>query len=101
MYNQQPMQPMQPMYGQPMYGQPMQPAYQQPMMQPSYPQQQGQTIIVVENDNNNGVPCQFCGTNTGQVIRRKVGVVAIVWGVCLLSVYLCCLPCCMDGCKDQ
>ncbi len=97
-------QPMQPMYGQPMqpmYQQPMQPVYQQPMMQPAYPQQQGQTVIVIDNDKNDGVPCQFCGTNTGQVIRRKIGIVTIVWAVCLLPLYMCCLPCCMDGCKDQ
>merc|ERR1711974_3267 len=99
------------MYGQqPMYGQPMmqpgfqQPGYQQPMMQPQYqPQQQGPTIIHIDNDGPDGSPCQFCGTNTGQIVRKKVGCVAIAWGCCLLyfTGILCCLPCCMDGCKDS
>jgi len=96
----------QPMYGQPVYGQPMmQPV--QPMygMQPPPPpiQQQGPTIITIGNNNNNdGTPCQFCGTNTAQITRRKVGCVAILWGLCLLwtTGFLCCLPCCMDNCKD-
>jgi hypothetical protein len=84
----------QPGYGQPMF-QPMQPMYQQPV-------QQGPTIIHIDNDNNDGSPCQYCGTNTGQIPRRKVGCVAILWGLCLLwtTGFLCCLPCCMDGCKD-
>ena len=105
------------MYGQPMYGQPM----MQPMMQPMQPMMQpmmqpvmmpppppvvqpGPTIIKIDgNNNNNGTPCQFCGTNTGQIVRKKVGCVAILWGLCLLwtTGFLCCLPCCMDGCKDS
>jgi len=104
----QPMQPMQPMYGQPMqpmYGQPQPPmmmAPVQPMYQP--PPQQGPTIITIQdNDNHSGSPCQFCGTNTGQIVRKKVGCVAIAWGVCLFwfTGFLCCIPCCMDGCKDS
>ncbi len=104
------------MYGQPMYGQqmqpmmqPMQPVYgqpQMPMMQPTYmppQQQQGPTIIRIDNDGPDGSPCQFCGTNTGQIVRKKVGCVAIAWGCCLLyfTGFLCCIPCCMDGCKDS
>lgn len=97
------------MYGQPMYGQPMQPmqpVYQQPMMmQPTYmpPPKQGPTIIHIDNDGPDGSPCQYCGTNTGQIVRKKVGCVAIAWGLCLLwfTGFLCCLPCCMDGCKDS
>lgn len=93
------MQPMQPMYGQPGYMQP-------PPMQPMYgaPQQTGPTIIKIDVDGDgNGSPCQFCGTNTGQIVRKKVGCVAIAWGLCLLwaTGFLCCLPCCMDGCKDS
>lgn len=99
MYGQpQPMygQPMQqPMYGQPMYGQPG-------FIQPPPPQQQGPTIIAITGNNNDGSPCQFCGTNTPQIARRKVGCVAILWGLFLLwtTGFLCCLPCCMDQCKD-
>ena len=98
-------QPMQPMYGQPqpMYGQP-QPMYAQPMQpQPMYmpPQQQGPTIIRIDNDNDDGSPCQFCGTNTGQTISKKMGCVAICWCICLLpTVVLWCIPCCGDSCKD-
>lgn len=103
------------MYGQPqpvmMQPQPvmMQPqtVYGQPMMTPQMyppqqPQQQGPTIITLNNQNN-GTPCQFCGTNTGQIVRKKVGCVAIAWGVCLFwfTGVLCCIPCCMDGCKDS
>jgi len=97
-----------------MYGQPMQPMYgqqnQQPMMQPMMqqqmyqPQQQGPTIITIDGGNrdNNGSPCQFCGTNTGQIMRKKVGCVAIIWGLFLFffTGVLFCLPCLMDGCKD-
>ena len=99
----------QPMYGQPMppmqpmYGQPMQPMYGQPMMPPPPMVQQGPTIIKIDGGNNSGTNCQFCGTNTGQIVRKKVGCVAILWGLCLLwfTGFLCCLPCCMDGCKDS
>ena len=105
-------QPMyaQPAYGQPVYGQPAfgQPMYGQPMYgQPGFvappPAQTGPTIITIrDNDDNNGTPCQFCGTNTPQITRKTVGCVAVAWGVCLLwtTGFLCCLPCCMDTCKD-
>lgn len=107
-------QPMygQPMYGQPVYGQPgyVQPGYVQPVYgQPGFvppppPAQNGPTIITIgdKNNHNDGTPCQFCGTNTAQIVRKKVGCVAIAWGICLLwtTGILCCLPCCMDGCKD-
>ena len=90
-----------PVYGQPMYGQPM---YGQPgFMQPPPPQvQQGPTIITIQGNNNDGSSCQFCGTNTGNMIRKKVGCTAILWGLFLLWLtgFLCCLPCCMDSCKD-
>jgi hypothetical protein len=109
----------QPGFGQPMYGQPMmQPVMQpmmqpvmQPMMQPMQPmymqpqqqQAQGPTIITIKNDDNDGSPCQFCGQSTGQIVRKKVGCVAIAWGLCLFwfTGILCCIPCCMDGCKDS
>ncbi len=103
MYGQPMMQPMQ----QPMYGQPMMPVMQpvQPMYMPPPQQPQGPTIITIGNNhqNDNGTPCQFCGTGTGQIVRKKVGCVAIAWGICLFwfTGFLCCLPCCMDGCKDS
>lgn len=86
-YGQQP-----PPYGQPGYGQPPPPQYGQ----------QGPTVIHINNDDNDGTPCQFCGGNTNHITRRKVGCVAIAWGCCLLyfTGILCCLPCCIDGCKD-
>lgn len=95
-----------PVYGQPSYGQPMygQPMYGQPgFMAPPPPPQNGPTIIKIsDNHQNNGTPCQFCGTNTGQLTRKTVGCVAVMWGICLLwtTGILCCLPCCMDNCKD-
>ena len=119
MYGQPPPNYGQP-YGQPAYGQ--QPSYgQQPYGQQTYGQQpgfgqsqlnygqmpppnygqQGPTIIHVNNDDD-GTPCQFCGGNTDHVCRRTIGCVAIAWGCCLFyfTGFLCCLPCCIDGCKD-
>ena len=91
-YGQQP-------YGQPGYGQPPPPNYGH-MPPPNYGQQ-GPTIIHVNNDDD-GTPCQFCGGNTDHVCRRTIGCVAIAWGCCLFyfTGFLCCLPCCIDGCKD-
>lgn len=107
----------QPMYGQqqpgfgmqPGYGQPpqqmYQPGFNQPPPPPIYQQgfqpQQGPTIIHINNDDDDGTPCQFCRSKTSHITRRKVGCVAIAWCFCLLlTVGLCWLPCCMDGCKD-
>lgn len=109
-------------YGQPMYGQPQpvvmqpgfqpgfqQPGFQQPAFQGGYQQpgfhapQQGPTVIHINNDDDDGTPCQFCGAKTSHITRRKVGCVAISWSVCLFltTTVLCCwIPCCMDGCKD-
>ena len=91
-YGQQP-------YGQPGYGQPPPPNYGH-MPPPNYGQQ-GPTIIHVNNDDD-GTPCQFCAGNTDHVCRRTIGCVAIAWGCCLFyfTGILCCLPCCIDGCKD-
>ena len=95
-------QPPPPGYGQP-YGQPAygQPGYGQPPPPPVYGNQ-GPTVIHINNDDNDGTPCQFCGGNTEHITRRKVGCVAIAWGCCLLyfTGILCCLPCFIDGCKD-
>lgn len=89
-----------PPYGQPGYGQPPPPNYGQPAYYP--PQQQGPTVIHINNDDNDGTPCMFCGTDTNHITRRTVGCVAIAWGCCLFyfTGFLCCLPCCIDGCKD-
>lgn len=102
MYGQQPGYgaPPPPGYGAPGYGAP---AYGQPAYgAPGYGAPQGPTVIHISNDDNDGTPCQFCGTNTTHIIRRKVGCVAIAWGCCLFyfTGILCCLPCCIDGCKD-
>ena len=94
------------MYGQPMYGQPMMQPMMQPVMMapPPPPVQQGPAIITIGNNNNDngGSHCSFCGTNTQQFPRKKVGCTAILWGLCLLwtTGFLCCIPCFMDGCKD-
>lgn len=101
--------PQQPMYGQPGYTQPgfIQPGpmYNAPpppmYMQP--PQQQGPTIIHINNDDDDGTMCNHCGKKSTNVVRRKVGCTAIAWGICLFwfTGILCCIPCCMDGCKDS
>ncbi len=95
-----------------MYGQPHgQPYGQQPYGQPGYiappppmyqQHPQGPTIIQIDNDNDNGTPCRYCGTDTTHITRRKMGCVAIAWGCCLLwtTGFFCWLPCVMDGCKD-
>ena len=105
MYMQQPM--MQPM---------MQPVMQPVMMMPpppppAYyppppPQQQGPMIINLSGNNNNnsgsGSPCPTCGKETGNIPRKTIGCVTIVW--CLVLFFLTgvawCYPFCTDSCKD-
>lgn len=89
------------MYGQP-YGQPGFVAPPPPMYGGGYGAPQGPTVIHINNDDNDGTPCQFCGGKTSNVTRKSVGGVAIAWGCCLLwsTGFLCWLPCVMDGCKD-
>ena len=77
-----------------MYGQP--PAYGVPYGQPGYiappppaygygvPPPTGPTIIHINNDGDDGTPCQFCGSKTSHIARKSVGTVAIAWGCCLL-----------------
>jgi hypothetical protein len=93
----------QPAYGQPAYGQPAY-GYQQPNFMPPPPQQQGPTIINLSGNNNNnhsGTNCAVCGNETGNLPRKKIGCVAIIWCICLLYTPLCWLiPLCSDGCKD-
>ena len=92
-------------YGQQPYGQQpgyvQQPGYGQPPQYGNYGQQ-GPTVIHINNDDDDGTPCPFCGGNTNHICRRKVGCVAIAWGCCLFyfTGFLCCIPCCIDGCKD-
>ena len=87
-----------------LYFQPTQPNYNQPMMQPQYPQypqQQGPTIIRIDHHGHTSdTPCPFCGKATGQVTRRSCGAVAVIWGLFLSFWCCCCIPCCMDSCKD-
>lgn len=79
-----------PGYGAPGYGAP---GYGAP--------QGGPTVIQINNDDNDGTPCQYCGTNTNHTTRRKVGCVTIAWSLCLLGTgVLWCIPCFVDGCKD-
>lgn len=97
MYYGQPPPP--PVYGQPGYGMPPPPpvyGYGAP------PPAMGPTIIQINDNDDDGTPCQYCGTKTSHITRRKVGCVAIGWCFCLLVTtgFLFWLPCCMDGCKD-
>lgn len=96
-------------YGQPPYLQPVtvEPVYFNPPQQnymPNYyqPPPQGPTVITIQNNSQSGHPCQFCGMNTENIARRKIGCAVVSWSVCLLLTtgILCCLPFFMDGCKD-
>ena len=63
----------------------------------------GPTVIHVDNDNDDGTPCRFCGTNTTHTTERVVGKVTIAWSCCLLftTVVGVCIPCFFcDNCKD-
>lgn len=104
----------------PTYYPPPQPAYYPPPPPPAYypppppppvyypaPVQQNnpQTIIITGNNNsgnNNGSPCGTCGRETGNVIRKKVGTVALMWCICLLLTtgFACYIPLTRDSCKD-
>lgn len=89
-------------YGQPAYGAPPSPAYYPP---PPPPAQQGPMIINLSNNNNNssGSACPACGVDTGNIPRKKVGLVTILWCLCLFVVsggVACCYPFCIDSCKD-
>ena len=93
------------MYGAPMMApQPMMmapaPMYAPPPPPP--PQQSGPTIITVggNNDNGSGSPCPACGKDTGNVPRKKIGCVTIMWCLCLTPFMACCYPFCTDSCKD-
>jgi hypothetical protein len=91
------------MYGQPvMYGQPQYIAPPPPVYGYGVPPPSGPTVIHINNQDNDGTPCQFCGSKTDHIPRKSVGCVAIAWGCCLLwtTGWLCWLPCVMDGCKD-
>lgn len=105
MYYNQP--PPQPIYGQP-YQQPyVQPGYGAPPPPPVYGYgaptgPTGPTIITINDNDNDGTPCQYCGVKTSHIVRRKMGCVAASWCVCLFLTtgFLCFLPCVMDGCQD-
>ena len=88
-----------PGYGAPGYGAPPPPNYYPPQ------QSQGPMIINLGNNNNSsGTHCPICGSETGNLPRKKVGCVAIAWCLCLLFTVggygLCFIPFCTDGCKD-
>ena len=87
-----------------MYGAPMMapaPAY----YPPPAPQAAGPTVINLggNNDSGAGSPCPACGKETGQIPRKKIGCVTILWCLCLFvftfgSAW--CYPFCTDSCKD-
>lgn len=92
------------------YPPPPPPAYYPPPPPPPVyypapaPQNNPQTIIITgnNNNNNNGSPCGTCGRDTGNVIRKKVGTVALMWCICLLLTtgFACYIPLTRDSCKD-
>ena len=91
----------QPAYGAPGYGAPP-PAYYPP---PPAPAAQGPMIINLGNNggSGDGSPCPTCGKDTGNIPRKKIGCITIVW--CLVLFLLSgglawCYPFCTDSCKD-
>jgi len=91
----------QPAYPPPGYGAPP-PAYYPPPPAPAA----GPMIINLGNNNGggsgDGSPCPTCGKDTGNIPRKKLGPVAIVWCIFLFMTTGClwCIPFCGDGCKD-
>ena len=106
MYMQPVMQPMMqpvmaPMMA-PMMAPPPPPAYYPP---PPPPPAQGPMIITMGNNGNSGSgsPCPTCGKDTGNIPRKTIGCITIVW--CLVLFVLTgalawCYPFCTDSCKD-
>ena len=86
-----------------MYGAPMMAA---PMYAPPPPAPAGPTVITVGgggNSGGDGSPCPSCAKDTGNMPRKKVGAVAIIWCVTcfILGGGICSLiPLCTDSCKD-
>ena len=75
-----------------------------PMYAPPAPAA-GPTVITVGGNNNSGdgSPCPSCAKDTGNMPRKKVGIVAILWCLAcfLLTGSICALyPLCSDSCKD-
>ncbi|XP_033751099.1 cell death-inducing p53-target protein 1 homolog isoform X8 [Pecten maximus] len=93
------------------YGQPAQP-YGQPG-QPGYPQQQGQTTVVVAQPAVTVVQqfrespvhtrCPHCQAEVVTATQFETG--SFTWIICLVLCIVGCIPCCIipfcvDGCKD-
>ena len=100
------------MYAQPMMAAPMMapaPMMAAPMYAPPPPPPApaaGPPVITVGGNDNSGSgsPCPSCTKDTGNIPRKKIGTVAILWCLCLFffgggfcSLY----PLCSDGCKDS
>ena len=93
-----------------MYGQPP-PGYGQPPP-PNYGHGQPNQVIIVQEQNEPTIQnitrmgdiskCEMCQKDTENVMRTKVGGVAIAWCCCLLVTTGVCfwVPCVIDSCKD-
>jgi len=71
---------------------------------PPPPHTQQALILNVSNRKSGALsPCPACGTDTGNIPRKKLGCVAIAWCVCLMVTTFgigCCYAICNDSCKD-
>ena len=103
-------------YGQPMIQQHFYPPQPPPPLQPIYvlislTKHAAPISINIANNssNNNGfnnprdLGCPFCQSQTQTVFMKKPGNVTYLWCFCLFILttgILCCVPFCIDSCKD-
>ena len=57
----------------------------------------------IQSNNPRDLGCPFCGCQTQTVFMKKAGNVTYLWCFCLFILttgILCCVPFCIDSCKD-
>ncbi len=87
------------------YGGPSQPVYAQPnYANYTNPPVSNSKLYIYSLDyvvilpNQGG--CQFCGSLKALRTKRKTGTVTWLWCLTLSFCSCCCIPFCIDGCKD-